>query len=65
MSALWIGCQVIGGFLCDVCALWCVFVEFVWYVLCASVRCVYSGLCVVSGVCLRYVYCGLGVECVM
>ena len=43
-----------------------VFVGFVWCILCVSLRCVCSGLCVsvVSGVCLKNVQKVLHVECV-
>ena len=50
--------------LCNVCALWCGFVEFLRCILFVSEKYVYSGVCVsiVSGVCLRYVHCGLCVD---
>ena len=53
--------------LCDVCAFWCVCAKFVWGVLGVSLRCVLWSFCVTSGVCLRYVHCGLCevVDCVM
>ena len=53
-----------GVCLCNVCALWGEIVKFVWCMLCVSMRCVYSEVCVnvASGICLRYVHFGLSVK---
>ena len=53
-------CQVTG--VCVMCVHSGVFLEFLWCMLCVSVKCVYVGVCesVVNGACLfKFLHCGV------